>query len=77
MLAGQKQHDVGRKCSYNPTLYQSGKQPADTRAQVIDNARERWDKDADKAALRKRVTFAGGDFFKQGAAPLAVPEHTR
>ncbi len=39
------------------------------RAQVIDNARERWDKDADKSALRKRVTFAGGDFFKQGAAP--------
>jgi len=37
------------------------------RAQVIDNARERWDKDADKAALRKRVTFVGGDFFKQGA----------
>jgi hypothetical protein len=46
----------------------SGRQTrAGARAQVIDNARERWDKDADKAALRKRVTFAGGDFFKQGA----------
>ena len=44
---------------------------------MIDNARERWDKDADKSALRKRVTFVSGDFFKQGAAPLAVPRQSQ
>ena len=35
--------------------------------QVIDNAREVWDKDESKTALRKRVSFVGGDFFKKGA----------
>ena len=36
-------------------------------AQVTDNAREVWDKDDSKTALRKRVSFVGGDFFKKGA----------
>ena len=39
-------------------------------AQVVDNAREQWDKDSDKAALRKRVSFVGGDFFSKGASNL-------
>ena len=43
--------------------------------QVIDNAREVWDKDASKTALRKRVSFVGGDFFKKGARSGAAPMH--
>ncbi len=39
-------------------------------AQVVDNAREQWDKDSDKAALRKRVSFVGGDFLSKGASNL-------
>ena len=35
--------------------------------QVTGNAREVWDKDESKSALRKRVSFVGGDFFKKGA----------
>lgn len=35
--------------------------------QVTDNAREVWDKDESKSALRKRVSFVGGNFFKKGA----------
>lgn len=34
---------------------------------MTDNAREVWDKDESKTALRKRVSFVGGDFFKKGA----------
>ena len=41
--------------------------------QVIDNAREVWDKDESKTALRKRVSFVGGDFFKKGARILGAP----
>ena len=40
--------------------------------QVTDNAREVWDKDESKSALRKRVSFVGGDFFKKGARLAAV-----
>lgn len=41
-------------------------------AQVIDNAREQWDKDSDKADLCKRVSFVGGDFFSKGASNLVA-----
>ena len=56
-------------------------------AQVIDNAREVWDKDESKTALRKRVSFVSGDFFNKGArlarahmslcTMACMPEHIR
>ena len=35
--------------------------------QVIAWSGRLWNEEADKAALRERVTFVGGDFFKSGA----------
>lgn len=40
---------------------------------MIDNAREVWDKDASKGALRKRVSLLGGDFFDPGGLCCGPP----
>ena len=34
--------------------------------QVIARSSKLWSEEADKAALRERVTFVGGDFFRSG-----------
>ena len=34
--------------------------------QVVARSSKLWSEDADKAALHKRTTFVGGDFFNSG-----------
>ena len=34
--------------------------------QVVARSSKLWSEEADKAALRERTTFVGGDFFKSG-----------
>lgn len=45
--------------------------------QVVARSSKLWSEEADKAALRQRTTFVGGDFFKSGVLLVCLRQrHT-